>query len=34
MNADIDLAQLSGQTVDEHRRFDDTDPGRGELPLD
>ena len=34
MNADIDLPQLSGQTVGEHLRFDDTDPGRGELPLD
>ena len=34
MNADIDLPQLSGQTVGEHLRFDDTDPGRGQLPLD
>ena len=34
MNADIDLPQLSRQTVGEHLRFDDTDPGRGELPLD
>ena len=34
MNADIDLPQLSGQTIGEHLRFDDTDPGRGELPLD
>jgi hypothetical protein len=34
MNADIDLPQLPGQTVGEHLRFDDTDPGCGELPLD
>lgn len=34
MNADIDLPQLSGQTVGEHLRLDDTDPGRGELALD
>jgi len=34
MNADIDLPRLSGQPVGEHLRFDDTDPGRGERPLD
>ena len=34
MNADIDLPQLSAQTVGKHLRFDDTAPGRGELPLD
>jgi hypothetical protein len=34
MNADIDLPQLPGQTVGEHLRFNDTDPGRSELPLD
>jgi hypothetical protein len=34
MNADIDVPQLLGQTVGEHLRFDDADPGRGELPLD
>jgi len=34
INADIDLPQLSRQTVGEHLRFDDTNPGRGELPLD
>ena len=34
INADIDLPQLSRQTVGEHLRFDDTDPGRGELRLD
>jgi len=34
MKADIDFTQLSGQTVREHLRFDDTDAGQGELPLD
>jgi hypothetical protein len=34
MHAHIDLPQLAGQTVSEHLRFDDTHPGRGELPFD
>lgn len=34
MNADIDLPQLSGQTVGEHFRFDDTGPGCQHIILD
>jgi hypothetical protein len=34
VHADINLAQLSGQAIGKHLRFDDTDTGGGELPLD
>ena len=34
MNADVDLPRLPSQTIDQHLRFDDSDAGNCELPLD